>query len=491
MAGNSCRWRPGRHRAARGAVAVIAGALSAAPPALGVCSVTTMLGCFVDPDNARILSGWHDFGKPTGPMDYDYCAQDCHDLNFTLAGVEDGQQCFCGDAMHPAAPPRSSRCTAPCISNTSEKCGGDNAMTVYRFRCVGAPTPGRPAAPPTLGAISPRLLAVELQQAVTVEGRRLNSSHNSSAIAVCRWTPAGGASWSARGGFVSNLTIINDTHGTCMYTPSSGGPVVGGPGGLSISSNGETFSNALDFTFANVASVAFGRFPYIDETEGQLLLDSDARFLGGRQLNVTAAVPAVPTKTWAWTAVQGGSGVTLPLDFDGVPARVHNDMMINISLSRDDGGTTVITRWRRFMRVPPPAADSTVESVQLDAERAGLRVAGVPFLSRGWFVNTPYPNETTPNAGGLVALLGRLAKADLLNNVTVQTDGPYPPVVNSAIVTMVNWPVDQQLHVLDGAHRFGVKLILSLCRMGIDGGTLSNQSKHEIRGNVSISKNHP
>ena len=47
------------------------------------------------------------------------------------------------------------------------------------------------------------------------------------------------------------------------------------------------------------------------------------------------------------------------------------------------------------------------------------------------------------------------------------------------------------LHVLDGAHRFGVKLILSLCRMGIDGGTLSNQSKHEIRGNVSISKNHP
>ena len=51
--------------------------------------------------------------------------------------------------------------------------------------------------------------------------------------------------------------------------------------------------------------------------------------------------------------------------------------------------------------------------MQLDAERAGLRVAGVPFLSCGWFVNTPYPNETTPNAGGLVALLGRLAKADL------------------------------------------------------------------------------
>ena len=45
MAGTSCRWRPGRHRAARGAVAVIAGALSAAPPTLAYTRRYARVGC--------------------------------------------------------------------------------------------------------------------------------------------------------------------------------------------------------------------------------------------------------------------------------------------------------------------------------------------------------------------------------------------------------------------------------------------------------------
>jgi hypothetical protein len=49
----------------------------------------------------------------------------------------------------------------------------------------------------------------------------------------------------------------------------------------------------------------------------------------------------------------------------------------------------------------------------------------------------------------------------------------------------------EQLHVLDGAHRYGVKLILNLCRMGIDEGTLSNQSKEWIRSNITLVRNHP
>ena len=80
---------------------------------------------------------------------------------------------------------------------------------------------------------------------------------------------------------MSNLTVLNDTHGACTYAPSGDGPLVAGPGGLSISTNGETFSNEVPFTFAALVSVAFGRFPYISEAEGQLLVDSDARFLGG------------------------------------------------------------------------------------------------------------------------------------------------------------------------------------------------------------------
>ena len=49
--------------------------------------------------------------------------------------------------------PAALGCDAPCVSNHSETCGGDNAMNVFEFRCIGPPTPGRPAAPPRLGAV--------------------------------------------------------------------------------------------------------------------------------------------------------------------------------------------------------------------------------------------------------------------------------------------------------------------------------------------------
>eukprot|EP01051_Picozoa_sp_SAG22_P008814 SAG22_NODE_694_length_7847_cov_4.425787_4_plen_480_part_00 len=447
------------------------------------CHVVSMLGCFVDPVSPRVLEGWHDYDHENLPMNYDYCAQECHDRNFALAGVEDGQQCFCGNHMRPAAPAHSTRCNAPCRSNSSEICGGDNAINIFTYECVGPPTPGRPAEPPWLGNISPHLLALELPQVVTVEGTGFNVSHNGSA--VCHWEPVGGTSWSAGGGaYTSILTVLNATHGTCTYVPIHGGPVVEGPGMLSVSLNGETFSNQLAFTFAAAVSVALGRFPYIAEPVGHVLLRSDARFLGGQQFNASATLPCV-NKTWEWYHVDGGSDTVLQLDWSGVPPRIHNDIKISIVTL----GGAVINRWRRFMRVPPPLAESAVEPVQLDHITAGLRVGGVPFMARGWYVDT-MADGTLPSAGGLVALFGRLAKVDLLTNLTIAKYGPYPPVVNSFIVDIYGLSAEEQLHVLDGAQRFGVKLILTLNRMGIEEGLLSNESKRWIRENITNVKGH-
>ena len=59
--------------------------------------------------------------------------QDCHDLNFTLAGVEDGQQCFCGDQMHPAAPARSHGWTSHGLTATprQEVTNHESANAMY------------------------------------------------------------------------------------------------------------------------------------------------------------------------------------------------------------------------------------------------------------------------------------------------------------------------------------------------------------------------
>jgi hypothetical protein len=39
---------------------IIATISFAARPARGACAVATMLGCYADPNGARILTGWHD-----------------------------------------------------------------------------------------------------------------------------------------------------------------------------------------------------------------------------------------------------------------------------------------------------------------------------------------------------------------------------------------------------------------------------------------------
>ena len=125
-------------------------------------------------------------------------------------------------------------------------------------------------------------------------------------------------------------------------------------------------------------------------------LGGPAAKLGGQSLVVQARLPAVPNKTWRWEGVTDTSA-TLPLDFSGVPSKVHNDMQINVSLP--DGRT--IVHWRRFMRLPSPAPNSSVVPVQLDHSRAGLLVGGQPFSGRGFYMQPDCPAVNCTAANGV------------------------------------------------------------------------------------------
>lgn len=97
--------------------------------------------CYVD-DEKRIL------GAPaySGALTREYCAQYCHDKGFALAGVEDGNQCFCGNALRDGAK-ATDDCTAvskgavACNSDPNEKCGGNWRLDVFKFTCSGSPVP--------------------------------------------------------------------------------------------------------------------------------------------------------------------------------------------------------------------------------------------------------------------------------------------------------------------------------------------------------------
>jgi hypothetical protein len=109
------------------------------------CHMTESMGCFIDSSHARVLTGATHLGVEGDGMDLDHCAQLCHDKKFALAGVEDGHQCFCGNTIDATRPDNG--CSTPCPSNSSEKCGGSDRIEIYKFACIGPPSPALPPAP--------------------------------------------------------------------------------------------------------------------------------------------------------------------------------------------------------------------------------------------------------------------------------------------------------------------------------------------------------
>jgi hypothetical protein len=244
---------------------------------------------------------------------------------------------------------------------------------------------------PVLDAVEPERIGLELGEPLALVGAF--NVHTDSTKQLCRFTPVGGTAWNTdpytgngpTARLYANMTLLNATHAQCVSPGAANIPppaptplckgcdtfaVIEGPGTLAVSHDGDSWSNERAFQFIPLTNVAFGKFPFIGEEKGELLLKTDGK-LSGQLLTVEATLPCILGKIWRWNAVIGGSSATLPLDFDGLPSWVHNDMQINVTLA--DGHT--IVQWKRFLRVPSPALP-TVEPVQLDRTRAGLLVAG-------------------------------------------------------------------------------------------------------------------
>ena len=86
--------------------------------------------CYADSNKARVLGDWV---AREQDMTRAKCIQMCSDRGATLAGVEYGVQCMCGDALKDPQP--STACTMPCSGNSSEVCGGRFAIDVMHFQC--------------------------------------------------------------------------------------------------------------------------------------------------------------------------------------------------------------------------------------------------------------------------------------------------------------------------------------------------------------------
>jgi hypothetical protein len=121
-----------------------------------VCKVTSTLGCFKDNTDVggkRILPMLG--GKLTVFTSMEACGAACHDSgssDTSLIGVEFGGQCFCGDSFLVSNPTKApdGDCQKMKCPGSTEGCGYNNRMLVYKADCKKeAPTPAPPTPPPT------------------------------------------------------------------------------------------------------------------------------------------------------------------------------------------------------------------------------------------------------------------------------------------------------------------------------------------------------
>lgn len=102
----------------------------------------TLQGCYSDVSVATLPYKAYENSSNT----IELCTSTCNAAGYSIAGVEAGTQCFCGNALGYAANMVvNTACSSTCAGNSSETCGGGSRINIYSN---GTPpqsaTPGNP-----------------------------------------------------------------------------------------------------------------------------------------------------------------------------------------------------------------------------------------------------------------------------------------------------------------------------------------------------------
>lgn len=92
----------------------------------------TYLGCSNTTSPARALAAASKSGKD---MTVEACQKFCSGPtnNYGLAGLQNGQDCYCGNGLQNYAALGATGCDSPCSGNKTELCGGKQTLSVYNL----------------------------------------------------------------------------------------------------------------------------------------------------------------------------------------------------------------------------------------------------------------------------------------------------------------------------------------------------------------------
>jgi len=238
-------------------------------------------------------------------------------------------------------------------------------------------------------------------------------------------------------------------------------------------------------TFFQLVDAALDRRPYLSESEGFILLRTDAA-LKGHRLVVKAELHAA-NKSWGWDNVEGGGEVSLPFNLTTLPLKtIHNDILITISDPEEPSLKQGVTIQRRFHRIPT-VPNPTVEPVQIDHARKGLLINGKPWVGTGWYVSY------LVDVGWNMTTESQLEKlADL-----IRYDFAPRGINQLMFYALFRFDFEAQLRLLDVCHSVGIKVMYemaeSLGQVHIDqGGPFNNpELLKPLIANVTLVRDHP
>lgn len=101
------------------------------PPKRPANNITfSSVGCYAEPsDGSRALNKSR---TATPDMTPDNCFNICGSSGFRYAGLEYGEECWCGNRLSTAATPvDASHCNMNCSGDATRKCGGPEALDLY------------------------------------------------------------------------------------------------------------------------------------------------------------------------------------------------------------------------------------------------------------------------------------------------------------------------------------------------------------------------
>jgi len=162
---------------------------ASAAQASAVAASYTSQGCYSDHYPTRVLSG---ASTTAASMTVESCLNFCSAAGFSLGGLENGSECYCGNSILTDGTSYGiggqAGCTYACAGNSAELCGGNNVLNLYNrgstvsTAAIPTPTtgPGAPFTPlPTaasgytyLGCYldgSARTLTTQLSDVTSVE----------------------------------------------------------------------------------------------------------------------------------------------------------------------------------------------------------------------------------------------------------------------------------------------------------------------------------